>query len=122
MGKIAIHGEQQVKTMCIGPPDAFFVRAADTLFTTTMDGVNVLIFGGQTIHDIAGSVRRIIIQKQNVGWQIEAANAGEQGLHILRLVIGGNKDEQSPASHQNLSPPFWLDQRREALPDHTERT
>src|SRR5579883_269203 len=63
VGEVAIHGEQQVVAMFICPEDTRAVRAADALLSGPMDHIDVRVFARKAIYDLAGPVRRIVVQE-----------------------------------------------------------
>ena len=49
----------------------------------------------QTVGDLAGSVRRIVIDNQDAnGVEIERQEFGHNRRQIIRFIIGGNDDDE----------------------------
>ena len=87
MREIAIHGHEHLVASVVGPSDATDVGATNTQLAGTMLNEDTWVAGGELIEQIPGSIRRIVVDEQNVSRQAESEKLPEDELDILPLVV-----------------------------------
>lgn len=94
MGEVAVHGDQGCVAVGIGPADPRQVRASDSRFGGAMEHVDGGTLLAQSIKNLTGSIRRVVIEKEDVCAEITLQNLVADFLHIFPLVVGRNENER----------------------------
>ena len=93
MGAVGIHLDEDVVAVVQTPVEPGKVSGTEAFLALAMHDENVIVCRRQTVRDLTGAVRRIVIGDENIDLRISAAGARDNSLDILRLVVGRNDDE-----------------------------
>jgi hypothetical protein len=95
MAEIRIHRHQPGISVLVRPTDAGLVGGADTQFFCAVQNREVRVLAGQPVQDDTGAVGRTVVNEQQIDIEPDGQDAGNDDLHVFRLVVRGDHHECS---------------------------
>ena len=94
MKEIAIHGKKKLVTVCVSMGNPQLMGGPDSLLPLAVDNGDVEMFRRQSIENPAGSIGGIIVEKQDIGPDIQSQNFLAQWPNISTFVVCRNENEK----------------------------
>src|SRR6267378_3964918 len=94
MGEIAIHRDQHRVPVIVRPADAVEVRAPNAELALAVDGEDPRVLCGEAVDRVTRSVRRVIVEEQDVELDWLLSDLPVEPLDVLPLIVCGDEDER----------------------------
>ena len=100
VGEVAVHLEHELGAQPERVAEACEVGRAEPFLTRPVEDVDVVVPGGKPVGDLAGPVRRVVVDDQDVQvLERKTAERPNHRLEVLVLVVGRQADDCSHAAH-----------------------
>jgi len=114
VGEIAVESDQLLVLVIIRPLDGLGVGTSDPEFPAAVMHNQAGEFRHEGIQQFTGSVRRVVIHKEDIGIQTEGMDLLHHARGVIPLVVGGDEDQEPVAQGQAA----WAEgQSRRNLPN-----
>jgi len=91
MGSVGIHLDKERRTVGEADPESVLIRASQAQLSRPVQDPNTCIFRGQAVGELAGAVRRGVVDDKNV--VPEPPDSRHHLLEVLALVVSRQDDE-----------------------------
>ena len=88
--EVAVHLEDQLRSVCEGPLEAREIRGAEALLALAMEHGNEVELGRQPVGDLTGSIGRVVVDHEHA--HAKRREGAEHRLDVLALVVGREAD------------------------------
>src|SRR5690606_37388071 len=93
VGEVRIHLEEVRVAAFEAPAEALEVRGAEPELAAPVEHVDPWVFCGEAVCDLAGAVRRCVVDDEDVEPRGLREDHGDETGQVLALVVGRNNDQ-----------------------------
>jgi hypothetical protein len=97
MRKIRIHGHNRLQTKRHGETHTGDMCCAQAKLGRTVQGMDTRVLGREGIDDLAGAIRRIVIDDNHMRTDRQCEDLTDEGRYVVALIIGRNDNRRGHA-------------------------